>query len=89
MINQLLDFNTDLFLEWMYFTNKRTNLYLEQTVHVQFSIGTILGRFDQSTVGFKYRSIFRMDVFDKQNNLSIFGIDCSHAVLNWYYSRKF
>ena len=31
----------------------RTNLYLKQTVYTLFSIRTIAGRFDQSTVGFQ------------------------------------
>ena len=29
----------------------RTNLYLKYTVKMLFSVGTILGRFDQSAVG--------------------------------------
>ena len=32
---------------------------------MQFSFSTILGCFDQSTLGFQHCSIFRMDVFDK------------------------
>ena len=34
----------------------RNNLHLKYTVHILFSVGIILGRFDQSAVGFQDNS---------------------------------
>ena len=38
-----------------------TNLHLKLTTHILFSVGTILGRFDQSTRDLSGRVVSRLD----------------------------